>query len=99
MRKYIHTFLVLALFFCGTEVQAQDDMQLRQICSQAESDMQIGRTEEARDTLLHHLNAFKGTLKRDALRIIALSFLSDYDEQKATLMMTSGYTDWSDING
>ena len=56
---------------------------MRQICSQAESDLKIGRTEEARDTLLHYLNAFKGTLKRDALRIIALSCLSDYDEQKA----------------
>ena len=64
-------------------VMAQDDMRLRQICLQAESDLKIGRTEEARDTLLHYLNAFKGTLKRDALRIIALSCLSDYDEQKA----------------
>lgn len=24
---------------------------------------------------------------------------ADYDEQKATLMMTSGYTDWSEIDG
>lgn len=24
---------------------------------------------------------------------------ADYDEQKATLMMTSGYTDWSESNG
>ena len=56
---------------------------MRQICSQAESDLQMGRTEEARDTLLHHLNAFKGTLKRDALRMIALCCLTDYDEQKA----------------
>ena len=62
---------------------AQDDIQLRQIYSQAESDLKTGRTEEARDTLLLHLDAFKGTLKRDALRIIAMSCISDYDEQKA----------------
>ncbi len=64
-------------------VMAQDDLRLRRICSQAESDFKIGRTEEARDTLLHYLNTFKGAIKRDALRIIALSCLSDYDEQKA----------------
>ena len=64
-------------------VMAQDNMRLRQICSQAESDFKIGRLEEARDTLLHYLNTFKGTLKRDALRIIALSCLADYDEQRA----------------
>ena len=62
---------------------AQDDMRLRQICSQAENDLLTGRTEEARDTLLHYLSDFKGTLKRDALRIIALCCLTDYDEQKA----------------
>ena len=62
---------------------AQEDMRLRQICSQAENNMQIGRTDEARDTLLLHMNAFKGTLKRDALRMIAMSYLTDYDEQKA----------------
>ena len=43
--------------------------------------MQIGRTDEARDTLLLHMNAFKGTLKRDALRMIAMSYLTDYDER------------------
>ena len=64
-------------------VMAQDDIQLRQIYSQAESDLKTGRTEEARDTLLLHLSAFRGTLKRDALRIIAISCISDYDEQKA----------------
>ena len=62
---------------------AQDDIQLRQIYSQAVSDLQTGRTEEARDTLLQHLGAFRGTLKRDALRIIAMSCISDYDEQGA----------------
>ena len=83
MRKMVRIFFTLLLLFSCLQLQAQDDMRLRQICLQAESDFKIGRTEEARDTLLHHLNAFKGTLKRDALRIIALSCLTDYDEQKA----------------
>ena len=83
MRKSIHIFLILAMLCGATGVQAQDDMKLRQICSQAESDLLIGRTEEARDTLLHYLGALKGTLKRDALRIMALCSLTEYDEQKA----------------
>ena len=83
MRDCIRVFLILALLLSSTGMQAQDDIQLRQIYSQAESDLKTGRTEEARDTLLLHLSAFKGTLKRDALRIIAMSCISDYDEQKA----------------
>ena len=83
MRKYIHIFLILALLLVGTRVQAQDVMKLRQICTQAESNFQIGRTEEARDTLVYYLDAMKGTLKRDALRIMALCSVAEYDEQKA----------------
>ena len=83
MRKHIHIFLILAMLLGGTGVQAQDNMKLRQICSQAESNFQIGRTEEARDTLVHYLGALKGTLKRDALRIMALCSVAEYDEQKA----------------
>ena len=70
-----HSSLITAL--------AQDDMKLRQICSQAESNLLIGRTEEARDTLVHYLDVLKGTFKRDALRIMALCSLTEYDEQKA----------------
>ena len=82
MRMFRIFFTLMMLFSC-LQLQAQDDIQLRQIYSQAENDFKTGRTEEARDTLLHHLNAFRGTLKRDALRIIAMSCISDYDEQKA----------------
>ena len=82
MRMFRIFFTLMMLFSC-LQLQAQDDIQLRQIYSQAENDFKTGRMEEARDTLLHHLNAFRGTLKRDALRIIAMSCISDYDEQKA----------------
>ena len=82
MRMFRIFFTLMMLFSC-LQLQAQDDIQLRQIYSQAENDVKTGRMEEARDTLLHHLNAFRGTLKRDALRIIAMSCISDYDEQKA----------------
>ena len=87
MKQWLRRLLVCAAIVnCQLSIVhclAQEDMRLRRICSQAESDLMLGRTDEARDTLLHHLNAFKGTLKRDALRMIALCCLTDYDEQKA----------------
>ena len=87
MIQWLRRLLLCAAMFivqCSMfNVMAQDDIQLRQIYSQAESDLKTGRTEEARDTLLLYLDNFKGTLKRDALRIIAMSCISDYDEQKA----------------
>ena len=43
--------------------------------------------------ILTYVRAFFGT-PEDPERLKA-----DYDEQKATLMMTSGYTDWGDTNG
>ena len=83
MRMFRIFFTLMMLFSC-LQLQAQDDMKMRQIYSQAESDLKTGRTEESRDTLLHHLNAFRGTLKRDALRIIAMSCISDYDERQSS---------------
>ena len=43
--------------------------------------------------ILTYVRAYFGT-PEDPERLKA-----DYDEQKATLMMTSGYTDWGEING
>lgn len=43
--------------------------------------------------IMTYVRAFFGT-PEDPERLKA-----DYDEQKATLMMTSGYTDWGDIDG
>lgn len=43
--------------------------------------------------ILTYVRAYFGT-PEDPERLKA-----DYDEQKATLMMTNGYTDWGEING
>ena len=43
--------------------------------------------------IMTYVRAYFGT-PEDPERLKA-----DYDEQKATLMMTSGFTDWGDIDG
>lgn len=43
--------------------------------------------------IITFVRAYFGT-PEDPVRLKA-----DYDEQKATLMMTSGYTDWGEVNG
>ena len=70
---------------------AQDDAKQRQVYAQAEHDYQIGRTEQARDSLMLHLNTFQGNLRQNALRLIALTYLESFDagqtERYATLML------------
>ena len=71
--------------------RAQTDTRQRELLAQAESDYRIGRIEQARDTLLHELAGFHGNLRQNALRLIALSYLSRFDmehtQQYATLML------------
>ena len=52
---------------------------MRQLYSQAESDYQIGRIEQARDVLLQNLSSFHGNLRQNALHLIALSYLARFD--------------------
>lgn len=72
-------------------LSAQDDSKLRDVCAQAESDYQIGRIEQARDVLLQHMGSFRGNMRQNALRLIALSYLARFDlertEQYAALML------------
>ena len=70
-------------------LHAQVDTKLRDIYTQAESDYQIGRIEQARDGLLQHLTTFRGNQRQNALRLIALCYLARFDmeqtEKYATL--------------
>ena len=70
---------------------AQTDTRLRQIYIQAEKDYQVGRIEQARDSMLLHLDNFHGDDRQNALRLIALSYLARFDtkqtEQYATLLL------------
>ena len=81
---YLFTFLPLS-------ISAQVDTKMRAIYTQAESDYQIGRIEQARDALLQHLTTFHGNLRQDALRLVALCYLARFDmeqtERYATLML------------
>ena len=56
------------VIFCADVTSAQENAKMRQVYAQAESDYQIGHIEQARDTLLHTLNVFRGNLCKDALR-------------------------------
>ena len=72
-------FVLHSLFFIST-AGAQEK---REILSQAEADYQIGRIEQARDSLLKNLDTFQGNLRQNALRIIALSYLARFDIEQA----------------
>ena len=56
---------------------------MREVYARAENDYKIGRIEEARDALLQHLNTFQGNLRQNALRLIALICLDEYDVHQA----------------
>ena len=56
---------------------------VRDIFIQAESDYEIGRIEQARETLLKNLNNFHDILRQNALRLIALSYLARFDMEQA----------------
>ena len=90
MRKSLYLFIYIAILCVGT-AHAQDDSRARNVYVQAERDFQTGRTEQARDSLMHHLKAFQGNLRQNALRLIALTYLENFDikqtEQYAEMLL------------
>ena len=74
--------LVCLLAFMPLSAGAQTDTEMRDIYTQAESDYQIGRIEQARDALLQHLSDFHGNQRQNALRLIALCYLARFDMEK-----------------
>ena len=84
-------FIFIFLTLQPLTASAQVDTKLRDIYTQAESDYQIGRIEQARDALLQNLSTFHGNLRQNALRLVALCYLARFDmeqtEQYATLML------------
>ena len=84
-------FTIHFSLFTNISAVAQVDTKLRDIYTQAESDYQIGRIEQARDGLLQHLTTFRGNQRQNALRLIALCYLARFDmeqtEHYATLML------------
>ena len=56
---------------------------MREAYAQAENAYRIGRTEQAREVLLKRLDDFQGSLRQNALRLIALICLDEYDDKQA----------------
>lgn len=83
----------LLTFHCSlfTASAQNDDTMMRDVYIQAENDYKIGRTEQARNLLLQNLKGFQGNLRQSALRLIALSYLENFDikqtEKYATMIL------------
>ena len=73
-------FLPFSLFtllpLCAS---AQNDAKMREVYAQAENAYRVGRIEQAREVLLQNLSNFQGNLCQDALHLIALTYLVEYD--------------------
>ena len=69
--------------FSFSPAGAQNDAKMREVYAQAENDYEIGRIDEAREMLLQNLSAFQGNLRQNALRLIALICLDEYDVPQA----------------
>ena len=80
LKWFLPFYLFTLLPLCAG---AQNDAKMREVYAQAENDYKIGRVEEARDVLLQNLNTFQGNLRQNALRLIALICLDEYDVRQA----------------
>ena len=90
MRKKLY-ILLYTVIFCVCTTYAQDDAAMRELYAQAEDAYRIGRIEQARDLLLQNLSTFQGNSRQSALRLIALTYMDEYDipkvEQYVTLLL------------
>ena len=87
MRKTLY-ILLCAVIFCVTTTRAQDDTKMREVYAQAENAYKIGRIEQARELLLQNLSTLQGNSRQSALRLIALTYMDDYDIPKAEQYVT-----------
>ena len=81
----------LPVAFHSSLLHAQTDAGMRQIYTQAEDNYNIGRIEQARDSLILHLGSFRSQSRQNALRLIALTYLARFDtdqtEHYASLLL------------
>ena len=87
MRKTLY-ILLCAVVFCVSTTRAQDDTKMREVYAQAENAYRIGRIEQAREMLLQNLSTLQGNSRQSALRLIALTYMDDYDIPKAEQYVT-----------
>ena len=83
MKSRLYLIIIIAVcFLTSGSVKAQDNS-VRQIYSQAESDYETGRVEQALSTLQANIAIFKGNLQQSAYRLMALCLLSLDENEKA----------------
>ena len=87
MRKTLY-ILFCSVIFCVCTIHAQDDTKMREVYAQAENAYRIGRIEQARDMLLQNLSTLQGNSRQSALRLIALTYMDEYDIPKAEQYVT-----------
>lgn len=88
----IRLYVIMACLFALLPLPAQEaNSELRQIYAEAEAQYQIGQIEQAAKALEQHLTEFKGSLRQNAYRLVALCYLAlDNDEEakkNATLLL------------
>jgi iron complex outermembrane receptor protein len=82
MKSRLYLIIIIAVcFLTPGSVKAQDNS-VRQIYSQAESDYETGRVEQALSTLQANIAIFKGNLQQSAYRLMALCLLSLDENEK-----------------
>lgn len=82
MRKKLHLAILIAFCLLSVCTYAQENTP-RQILSQAESEYEIGRIEQAIELLQGHLSKFEGNLKQSAYRLLALCYLGEDRDNEA----------------
>ena len=83
MKNCIYHIILLIVLLLPATTLAQDNASFRQIYSQAESEYQIGRLDQAKDLLQSHLHNFQGNLKQNAYRLISLCYLAQDSLEKS----------------
>ena len=77
MKRRLHLIIyIMLILLVPQNLQGQDNSTLREIYTQAESDYQLGRFEQALSSLNNHAHAFQGNLKQSVYRLMALCYLA-----------------------
>ena len=92
MKRRLHLIIItLFVTVVPQSIQGQDNNSLREIYTQAENNYQLGRLEQALDSLRSHANAFQGNLKQSVFRLMALCYMAEdslaLSENYATLLL------------
>ena len=103
MTRRLHLILLLlAAWFLPLQLLAQTNSELRSVYSQAESDYQLGRIEQAIALLEPRVNDFTGNMRQNSFRLISLCYMaldeSEKAESYATLLLNENpyYTSTQD---